>query len=1126
MNNYIHLHVHSDYSSKDGAQSCKQIAEKASNLGMNAVALTDHGCCGGLLKFKKACQEADIKPIYGLEAYVAPESRLVKAKLDNHTKTSYHLTLLAKNEAGLRNLFRLTSISWLEGFYYKPRIDHELLEKHKEGLVVLSGCPSGRLPQFLMDGRMAEAREHAKYLRNLFGDDFYIEVQNHDFDWERPLKEVLFDISDILDIPIVATQDSHYQSREDHEVHSAICKLAAGDLEFGTDQLYFKSRSEMEGMFEKSEYHALDISQEIADKCNCNWQHDKTIWPVFKLPDGETPAGTLRRLAKEGFTKLFGEGTKEYRDRLEYELEVIEKMDFPTYFLVVADFVNWAKSKDIPVGVGRGSAAGCIVCYCLGITGIDPIKYGLYFERFLNPHRVSLPDIDLDFSKARRSEVFQYVQQKYGEDKVAQIGTYTMFKPRGSLRDFARVLGYEKSVGDKLASMIPPDDAGKALSFDEVIKQEPAILKTDWPKVVEFAQKAEDLNKQAGIHAAGVIISDIALSSHLPLFQGKNGEVVSQFDMHDVEDVGLVKYDFLGLKNLTVIQEAIKLIKVHHRLDIDITKIDDTDQKVFTETFQQGNLDGIFQFETSAGFKDLCIKVKPKSIEDLAIITSLFRPGPLTAKLTDEYVKRRNGGKVTYLSDSLRPALQSTFGILCFQEQIMRLCTEVAGYSLAEADNMRKIIGKKLRDKMELERKKFISGCVAADNDINEATANKLFDDIAGFAKYSFNLSHAVAYSVLSFQTAWLKTYYPVEFHTALLNSSFDDQEDLVKYIYACKDADIPIQPPDINTSGAMFTINYGTIIFGLAGIKGLGEKGCQALVEERNKNGEFKSLQDLVGRKINKGSIKALAACGALEGISDLPREQLVDNLEGLFKYYDKLSKWKERLQRIKEREKEIQEWNANPIGTKPRRLPQPKENSEPKIPEIVESDITDKPSRLSLERQTLGFYLTGHPMDEYPGLSRLAKYDIAEIKEGKNITSGTPIMLPAVVSAIRDIRTKSGAKMAAVNIEDKSGRMEATIFPKQWRYIEPNLQEDTVNIVKGTVQVVESDSSDSPPIVKVIINDLQLVKEDSAEGQIHPIQITLRDKTTVKFTPLEDVNYQAYQQALAIASNLQRMR
>jgi DNA polymerase-3 subunit alpha len=687
-----------------------------------------------MFKFKKECKKAEIKPIFGLEAYVAPESRFTKSKLDGHKKTSYHLTLLAKNEAGLRNLFRLTSIGWIDGFYYKPRIDREVLETHKEGLVVFSGCPAGRLSQYLFDGKLDEAKAHLYDMQELFKNDFYMEVQNHGFDWEQSLREALFEMSKYSGIPIVATQDSHYPEREDWEMHNAICKLAAGDLEFGTDQLYFKSREEMEEMFELDEHHALDITQEIADKCNCNWQHDQTIWPVFDLPDGKTPEEVLRELSYEGFKRLFGEGTKEYRDRLEYELKMIEQMGFPTYFLVVADFISWAKSQNIPVGPGRGSGAGSLVCYCTGITNVDPIKYGLYFERFLNPARVSLPDLDIDFCKERRGEVIEYVRRKYGADKVAQIGTYAVFKPRGSLRDFARVLGFDRGVGDILAAMVPPDDAGKALSFEKVIKQEPAILKTKWPQVVEFARKAEDLNKQAGVHAAGVIISNGDLKSQVPLFCGKSNEVTSQFDMNDVEDVGLVKYDFLGLKNLTVIQETIELVKKHRGVDIDIDAIDEHDQKVFGNAFQQGKLDGIFQFETSSGFRDLCIKVHPESIDDLSTITALFRPGPLETKLTDQYVEGRNGKTIEYQDERLRPILEPTYGVMTFQEQIMRICTDLAGYTLPEADNMRKIIGKKLREKMEPERKKFASGCIK--NGVSESVATKMFDDISGFAKY------------------------------------------------------------------------------------------------------------------------------------------------------------------------------------------------------------------------------------------------------------------------------------------------------------------------------------------------------------------------------------------------------
>jgi len=1110
---FIHLHVHSDFSPQDGAQSTEQIAQRAAKLEMNSVALTDHGRCGGLLSFKKECEKVKVKPIYGLEAYVAPESRLTKGKIDGHKKTSYHLTLLAKNAEGLRNLFSLTSIGWIEGFYYKPRIDMEVLREHAEGLVVLSGCGSGRLSRYLIESHADRIEPYIKEMLEVWGDDFYIEVQNHGFDWQQPLKTLLFEVSDIYSVPIVATQDSHYQTREDADLHRAICRLAAGDLTFEGNESYFKSSDDMCKMFIPKEQHAVERTQEVADKCQCEWEYGKTIWPVFDLPTNITPEKQLQEDAHKGLLEKFPDTTSIYKDRLEHELKVIQKLGFSTYFLVVADFVQWAADNKIYAGTGRGSGCGSLVAYCIGITKVDPIKYGLFFERFLNESRVSPPDFDIDWPPDKRKDVMQYVYDKYGHDKCAQIGTYAVFKPRGSLRDFARVLGYPTSAGDELASLVPPDVAGKALKFKEVIKAEPKILKTNYPDVVKMAMAAEGLVSQAGVHAAGVIISDQELRTQVPLFRGKHDEVAAQFDMHDVEEIGLIKYDFLGLKNLTVIQETIKSIKEYKNINIDINSINLEDQNVYNNIFQQGRLDGIFQFETSSGFRDLCIQVKPKSVEDLAAVTSIFRPGPLSAGLSDKYVNGRNGKPVEYLIPGLEPILNTTYGSMIFQEQVMRICTDVAGYTLVEADNMRKIIGKKLPEKMKLERGKFVGGCT--NQGIKESAATQLFDDIEGYSKYSFNLSHAIAYSIISYQTAWLKHYYLEEFYCALFNSSLRDQEDLIKYFHACREDGIPIQPPDINTSGTKFVVNDGTIVFGLAGVKGLGEKACNMLIELRPTGG-FESIEHMITCGINKGAVKALAACGALEEISDISRSILLYNIDPLIKFYERLDKWNERNKRIAVREKEITA--AVDAGNKPpRRLPKNREC--PEYPELEDVPSKERKNKLTLERETLGFYLTGHPMNDFPGLLHHAQHTVQDLKEGKAFNS-EKIHLPIVISALNERRTRKGQNMAVLTIEDKSGRIEATIFPRQWRKLKSIAKEDTVSIIDGTVRMIEVDG-DVPPIVRIIVNNIKIVNEQD----INPIDMKLKDGTRIKFTPAEDQSFSAYQQALAIVSNTKRM-
>lgn len=1124
MSNFIHLHTHSCYSPQDGAQSPEQIAKKASKLGMNAAALTDHGRAGGLLAFKKACEKHNVKPIYGTEAYVAPKERFLKEKVEGF-KPSYHLVLLAKNAEGLKNIFKLSSIGWRDGFYYKPRIDMEMVKKHSEGIVCLSACGSGRVAQMILEDRISDAKAHAKELHTIFGEDFYLEVQNHGLDWQQDLKTKLFQLAEEENYNTVATQDAHYQEQEDSVMHSAICKLAAGDLQFDSDQSFYKSEDEMKEMFNSDEWHAILRTQEVADKCNCDWEFGETIWPIYDLPADKSPDQALMDNAKVGFDKLFPNATDEYKERLEYELQIIQKMGFATYFLVVADFINWAKNNDIPVGPGRGSGAGSLVCYCISITNVDPIKYGLYFERFLNPARISLPDIDVDFCPLGRKTVIQYVYEKYGPEKCAQIGTYASFKPRGSLRDFARVLGHPIQVGDQLSKLIPPDVSGVAMKFDEIIKSVRELRDTPYDDVLKIARKAEGLISQAGVHAAGVVISNTELAKQIPLFKGKHDEIATQLDMHEVEEIGLVKYDFLGLKNLTVIHDTIKFVKEYQNIDIDIDEIDEFDERVFNDVFQSGRLEGIFQFETSSGFRDLCLKIKPKSIEDLSAITALFRPGPLTAKneegksLVEQYIDGSNGEPIKYLFPELEPILKDTYGVMVYQEQVMRICTDCAGYSLAEADNMRKIIGKKLPEKMALEKEKLINGCIK--NGIDKIKAEKLFENIEGFAAYSFNKAHSVAYSIISYQTAWLKAYHKREFYCALMNNSLKDQDDLVKYIHAIREDEISISPPDINLSNAGFTLSSGTIVFGLAGVKGLGVKACNHIVEARPERG-YTSIADLVANKINKGSISALAQCGALEDLSDLAREQVVANIESLVVYYQKQNKYEERKEKIKQREKEISIWEKLNEGPKPRKLPGINEKHIPVFPDI-ENNVGTKEDKLTAERKTLGFFLTGHPMDSFPGLSQMAEYTVNDVKEGKP-DNKEKFSLPAVVSSIIEKRTRKGQNMGILIIEDKTGRIETTIFPRQWRKIKSVLREGEVYIIKCTARVESIIDSESR-MVNLILDNAYIVDEDMELMNMQPIKVVLDDKTLVTFVPQEEQNYSKWQQAVAYAANMKRM-
>jgi DNA polymerase-3 subunit alpha len=1072
---------------------------------MSAVAVTDHGRAGGLLKLQKECKKADIKPIYGIELYVAPESRFTKERLENYSKTSYHLTVFAKNKEGLKNIFRLTSRSWQDGLYYgKPRCDIELLKEHSEGLVVLSGCGSGHIAVNILEDKYSQALKHAKVLKEIFKDNFYIEIQNHNLSWQLGLNNCLELVSEEINIPLVITQDAHYQNKEDHVLHNHVCKITSGDLIFDSNQNWFKSRGEMEEMFDPKYYPALDITNEIASKCNVEWDHSRTIWPVYKISTNKSAEGELKSLAQAGLCKRFPNNiTKEYQNRLDYELEVIKEMGFSNYFLIVQDFANWCEQNNFTPSPGRGSSSASLVCYSLRITHVDPIKYKLPFSRFLNKSRVSLPDIDYDADRNRRNELLKYIMSKYGSDKVAQIGTYAEFKPRGSLRAFARVLGYSPSVQDYLASLIPGDIAGKTQKFNEILEKSKDLLNTKYPEVVDLARKSEGLKMQMGIHAAGVVISDDPVNEIIPLFAGRNGETASQFDMKDIEDIGLVKFDFLGLKTLSIISDTRNFIKETTGKEINLLSLEDGDPKTY-KLFHNGDLDGIFQFETSAGFKELCMQVKPNKIEDLSACTAIYRPGPLSSGVAETYIKRRQGEKYKLDIPELEEILKDTYGLIVFQEQISRICIAVAGYSDTEADNMRRIVGKKIPEKMKAEKEKFISGCIK--NGTDKSLANKLFEEIEGFAAYGFCLGHACAYSFLSYWTGWLKAHYPVEFYTAILNNC-ENQDDIIKYIYAIRTKEIPLVPPDVNRSYSKFTIDNGTIVFGLSGIKGLGEKACSSLVEKRPSEG-FTSLADLVINKIPKNNIEALAECGALEGISSLGRHQIVENIEELIAIQKRKLKWEEGIKKREVRNKEIKE--AVERGDKPpRRLPKMKEENKPVDLVLPEPEEMSRKERLRLERKTLGFYLTGHPLDDYSKVLSNYKYQIKDLQAGE-VKDKEKIHLPIIVSSLKTKCSKKKQNYATLLVEDQTGKLDATIFPKTWEKVKEKAKEDRIFIADARVGLIQQD--DSPPIVKLIINNL--INPSFVKKELSPIKVHLSD-CIVEFIPSETTSESQWVQA-----------
>lgn len=1086
---FVHLHTHSDGSLQDGAQTPAQIASRAAELGQPAVAVTDHGRAGSLFKLKKECKKHGIKPIYGLEFYLAPKSHDLRQAFDNY-KNSYHITILCKTDQGLKNLFKLSSISWLEGFYYKPRISLDLLEEYSEGLVVLTGCPASYSSVMLLEDREDEARGYIERLSRLFKEDLYFEVQNHDFEIERELLEKQIPFANKMGLPIVATQDSHYQTPDDAELQRNICKLAGG-FDYENSGLHFTSREEMENAFPNNPEY-LDITLDIAEKCNVEWKTE-TIWPVYPLQYKSTPEEELEHLSWKGLQEKFSEWkdeeTKEkYRDRIQHELKIIAQMGFPKYFLIVQDFVNWCKENDIMVGPGRGSCCGSLVCYCIGITEVDPIQYELYFERFLNPARVSLPDIDLDFSPKGRERALQYVSEKYGPEKCSKIGTFTNFRPKGALRDFARVTGASYSVGDTLANAVPENISGLPLTFEEAFGINPALKKTEHQEILDLAVRSEKMHKLFGIHAGGYLISDTDVSTQVPLCRGGHDEVVTQMDMGDVEDIGLVKYDFLVIKTLSVISETIKLIKKEYDKDIVPSEIKDFDEDVYREIFWKGNLDGVFQFENSAGFKDLCKQVRPRSIEDLSAVTALFRPGPLETGQVEKYAARKNGEEFDYDHPALEPILKNTVGILTYQEQIMQLCVDMANYSLAEADNMRRIIGKKKKELIPAEKEKFLQKCT--EHNVDKDIADKIFGDIEGFARYCFNKSHSVAYSFLSYRTAWLKYYYPVEFYTALLNSVINKQDKVVKYINSARDNEIPILPPDINSSEYVFKSDRNCIVFGLSAIKGLGEKKCKELLDKKPQDG-FESFFQLLDFGVDLKTFKALVSSGALGSICDIPRGELLDKLPEFIEYRKKIKHREERKEKIAQREKEREEAIEN--GTKVPRKLKPLGDS-PEMPAVSHVSRLSEQERLELERQTLGFYVSGHPLDKIE-----PKITLEDLLSGENENKRSALVV-GVVMKIAKKTTKKKKQMATLIIEDKTGRMEAAVFPKNWQALEDILEEGGIYTMGLGVQTTKTE--DEVILKSNLIKAAKIEPEEEFKDLIYP----LNSKCAVIFRPISE--------------------
>ena len=1070
-NAFIHLHVHSVYSILDGCLKISDLVESVNKLGMPALALTDHGNLFGAVEFFKKTRSKGLKPIIGCEVYVAQKSRFEKKPGNGEETGNYHLLLLVKDEKGYRNLCRLLTAAYLEGFYYRPRIDKEILRECSSGLIALSSCLKGEVNDYLVKDMDERAEKAAREYLEIFGaENFYLEIQDHGLPEQKKILPGIVELSKKLGIPLVATNDVHFSKREEAQIQDVLLciqtnkKLSDPDrLHFSSDQFYLKSTAEMRELF-KDYPEALENTRHIAARCNFEFPLTGHFLPNFQAPGGKNIRDYFEEVVHKGFenrlpqiqgkinTGLTAHTLEEYQNRLEREIKLIEQMGFEGYFLIVWDLISAARQRGIPVGPGRGSAAGSLIAYCLEITQIDPIEYDLLFERFLNPERISLPDIDIDFCGRRRQEVIDYVTEKYGQENVCQIITFGTMAARQAIRDVGRVMEIPLNEVDRVAKLIPAQ--GPDSNIEGALKNVPE-LKDLYQKnekiarMLDIAQKLEGQVRHPSIHAAGIVITPKPLVEFIPLYQSARGEVTTQFPMEDIEAIGLLKMDLLGLRNLTVITDALELIKKDTGESIDLDKIPLDDQKTF-EVFQQGRTDGVFQFE-SYGMKEQLRNFKPEEFRDLIALNALYRPGPLKSGMTAEFVQRKHRPeRISYEVPQLEPILKETRGIIVYQEQVMRIATDLAGFTMAEADVLRKAMGKKVREIMKAQRERFVQG--ARRKGISQARAEKIFDQIAQFAEYGFNKSHSAAYAYLAYQTAYLKAHYPVHFMAALLTSEAEkgDTSQLVKYINECRELGIAVLPPDINHSYYPFTVEGNQVRMGLAAIKNVGENTIQELIAAREKRGQFKSLFDLFedydSRILNRKVLESLIKAGAMDSLG-WKRSQLYHLIDVLIEYGRQKQKARE--------EKAISLFGDDYIV-------------QPEIPaEIQSMNEWDEQILLTHEKEVLGTYVSGHPLARYKKrLANLVSHSIEALDPEKDLDR--EVRLCGIIISVKLIKTRKEDRMATLVLEDLSGQVEVTVFPEAYNKFNPHLKAGQLVWLKGKL------AADSFEVRKVIVSQL----------------------------------------------------
>ena len=1050
---FVHLHAHSEYSMLDGASRIGEMFEAAEQAGMPACAITDHGVMYGVLDFYRTAQKNrvdgsyKVAPILGMEGYLFGGDRREKPPQKENGANTFHLTLLAQNNDGYKNLMKISSKAWLEGFHYWPRTDHELLAEYSDGLICLSGCLSAEIPKAIVSGDLGLARRKVAQYREVFGDRFYLELQDHGIPVQAPLNDELMKIGQEMGIPWVATNDSHYTHQDDSKGHDVLLCINTGSVmsdpqrfKFDSDQFYLKTPAEMEKAFARWP-GACENTLAVAERCNVEISMGQLLLPRYEVPQGQTLEGYLRELVFEGLKRRYRGDVPEARERAEYELKVIEQMGFAGYFLVVQDFVNWSKGQGIRVGPGRGSAAGSIVSYALGVTELDPLRYDLMFERFLNPERIAMPDIDIDFDDRKRGDVIRYVCDKYGKDHVAQIVTYGTIKGKQAIKDAARVLGFPYQEGDRLTRMYPPLIMGRDSGLAAALETSPELKEAyesggAAKEIIDTALQVENLKRSAGIHAAGVVIGRDPLVEHVPLKRGDHDEVVTQFDMNGVEELGLLKMDFLGLRNLTVIELAREYIKTNQGLDVDVDNLDFSDSKVY-EMLQRGDTDGVFQLE-SEGMRRYLAQLKPTKFEHIMAMVALYRPGPMDQ--IPSYIERmHDASRITYLHPELEGITKETYGVLVYQEQIVLTLQKLAGYTAGQADLVRKAIGKKKRDIMAAEKPRFVEGYTTGGG--TKADAEHLWGLIERFADYSFNRAHAACYAYIAYQTGWLKAHYPVEYMAALLTSVKDRKDDKPKYLMMARKMSIPILLPDVNSSDMDFTASGDSVRYGLSAVRGVGEGVVEKIVEARHKDGPFKSFHDFARRVdytcLNRKTVESLIKAGAFESLGHT-RKGLLDCFENLCSEITEQRKMREHGQ----------------FGLF--------DSSGDEEPDDSPVPLDEHPKELLLaqEKEVLGRYVSDHPLLGVEGL--LARMVDTQITSLGDRRPGEVVSVGGIVAGLSKKVTRRGEIMVLLQLEDVAGAgVEVVVFPRVHEQFSTLLRPDAILLVKGRVDQDARDDS-----------------------------------------------------------------